>query len=88
MARGGLVQRQQRRGLAVDGEDRVGDDQRAGLDALGERGSTAATSRCGTTTTRARDSRQASTIEAWFCASETTSVPGPARAATTPRLAR
>ena len=49
--------------------------------------STAARSSCGTTATRARDSRQASTSEAWFAASETTSAPGPDSAVTTPRLA-
>ena len=48
---------------------------------------TAATSPCPTTATRARDNRQASTIEAWLPASETTRAPGPDRAVSAPRLA-
>lgn len=48
---------------------------------------TASTSRCAVTVTRARESRQASTSDAWQAASETTSVPGPDRLTTAPRLA-
>ena len=50
--------------------------------------SIAATSRCGLTTTRDRDSRQASTIDAWLAASETTNTSGPPSVAITARLAR
>ena len=49
--------------------------------------STASTSRCGVTTTRARDSRHASTRDACEWASETSSEPGPDRPTTAPRLA-
>ena len=49
--------------------------------------STASTSQCGATTTRARDSRQASTSDACERASDTTSEPGPDSATVAPMLA-
>ena len=49
--------------------------------------STASASRCGVTTTRARDNRQASTSDACECASDTSSEPGPESPTTAPRFA-
>jgi hypothetical protein len=49
--------------------------------------STAETSPCGVTMTRARDSRHASTSEAWLAASDTTRLPEPDSAVTAPRFA-
>jgi hypothetical protein len=47
----------------------------------------AAASRCGYTSIRARESRQASMRLAWLSRSATMRVPGPARDVTRPRLA-
>ena len=49
--------------------------------------SRAATSECGYTSVRARESRQPSTRLAWLSASERTTSSGPANAGTSPQLA-
>ena len=80
----------QRGQVAVDGEDRVGDDERPAASA--RRRSALATA--STSAVRhhgdlaRRTSRQASMSEAWLRSSETIEVAGPASAVTAPRLAR
>ena len=81
----GRVQAGQRRQIAVDGEHRIGDHQRPGFAAGGERrahGGDVAVPDDGDP--RAGQTRQASTIDAWLPASETTRAPGPDRAVRPP----